>query len=478
MTTTIIFNDAWDDGGGLDATDVAWYGTTGSNALDQDSYTRTNNVLSARSGANARGFHGVFARQSIANTGDKITVTFTFLTPPTVGNKMSGLRVGFFDSNGSTASVGGAPIHTQSSPSSTDSGWNKVYGEAVDLDVYENDFSNFAFKSKTESVTTNRLLNSFTDWTFQGAGIGDGAYNIVAGTEYTGTFSIENMGNNLYDLSATISYGGSFATFRSRGKTIAVNAFDIIAFGHSNGAFGSNSNPANTDNGLDYINIQVAFTQANSGSAGDPYIWPIKSNIPVKLPNTTAIYRMFEHGNNYVNALVDRAGEEHSNRMLEFTKSRNLSTRNLIVDGYFYKKFFISSDNNDAVVDLVNKKVDFNSKAAKNYFTISQKKALFQCGGFNEKCLKMVMSWKDSSGKKYETEVMFFNNPHVENGINVIPPTLNGCIGMLVDNYKPKLMRVPSLYTKYNKKLVKRSKLNKKHNVDIKKGERWVFTKN
>ena len=281
-TTTILFNDSWADGGltdGADATDIAWYGTTGSSALDSNSYTAANNFLSARSGTSGRGFHGVFASQSIANAGDKITVTYSFTTPATVGDKSTALKVGFFNSNGATAqnpnndsegnprAVVGDPIHTQSSLGSSDAGWDTVYGEAADLDANFSGTSNFGFKSKTSSVATSRLLNSSTNWTSQGSNV-DGTYAIAANSSYVGTFTIENKGSDLYDLSATISSGGTpLASETREGKTIAANAFDIIAFNHSSDAFGSTNSSGVADNGLDYTNIQVTFTQVPEPSA-------------------------------------------------------------------------------------------------------------------------------------------------------------------------------------------------------------------
>ena len=202
-------------------------------------------------------------------------VTYSFTTPATVLEKTSALRVGFFNSNDATAqnsnvggdppaarAVVGDPIHTQSSLGSTDDGWDTVYGESVDLDANYTGTSNFGFKSKTSSVATGRLLNSTSGWTSQGSNV-DGAYTMAANTSYVGTFSIENMGGDLYDLSASISSGGTELASETReGKTIAANTFDIIAFNHSSNAFGSTNASGVADNGIDYTNIQVAYTQA------------------------------------------------------------------------------------------------------------------------------------------------------------------------------------------------------------------------
>ena len=281
-STSIIFSDSWADGGytdGADAADTAWYGTTGSSALDSNSYTSTFNLLSARSGPSGRGFHGVFASQSIANIGDKITVTYSFTTPATVTEKTSALRVGFFNSNDATAqnpnndsegnprAIVGDAIHTQSSLASSDNGWDTVYGESVDLDANYTGTSNFGFKSKTSTVATGRLMNSTTGWTSHGSNV-EGAYTIVGDNNYVGTFSIENMGDDLYDLSASISSGGTLLASETReGKTIAANSFDIVAFNHSSNAFGSTNASGVADNGIDYTNIQVSFTQVPEPSA-------------------------------------------------------------------------------------------------------------------------------------------------------------------------------------------------------------------
>ena len=71
------------------------------------------------------------------------------------------------------------------------------------------------------------------------------------------------MGSDLYDLSASISSAGTELASETReGKTIAANTFDIIAFNHTSNAFGSTNSGGVADNGLDYTNIQVAYTQA------------------------------------------------------------------------------------------------------------------------------------------------------------------------------------------------------------------------
>ena len=75
---------------------------------------------------------------------------------------------------------------------------------------------------------------------------------------------------------------------------------------------------------------------------------------------------------------------------------------------------------------------------------------------------------------------MFFPNPHIENGINVIPSTIKNSTGLIIDNYKPKLMAIPSLTTEKFDKLHRRfAKSKKTHQIMRIKGknEKWVLSK-
>lgn len=222
-----------------------------------------------------------------------------------------------------------------------------------------------------------------------------------------------------------------------------------------------------------------ASETTQSGSFGDPYIWSIKSKIPVKLPNKKAVYRMFEQGNNFVNASVDMASENHKERMEKWCKSSTLN--NIITDGFFYNNFFIHASGHELTINPYTRKCNYTgpNEEKMGFFTISSKKDVFKCGGFYESCEKFIISWKDEKNETLKTEIMFFRNPHIENGINIIPNSITNAIGMIVDNYKPKLMQVPFLTTTKYKKLYKNIKRkNIKQIINIKKkNEIWVYGK-
>ena len=218
-------------------------------------------------------------------------------------------------------------------------------------------------------------------------------------------------------------------------------------------------------------------TGGSSGSGGDPYIYPLKSNIPVKLPNKKAFYRLFEQGNNFINIEVERATTEHKNRMFQYAKNITPVTHNIVMDGYFYSKLFISAEGRKLTVDYTTKKASCDEKDL-SFFKFSQNIKRFNCGEFYEDCKSINIKWRTKENKLIKTEVLFFPNPHIENGINVVPETLKNTTGMLIENYKPKLMQVPTLTTEKFNKLHKRLAKSKKIHqmMSIKgKNEKWVF---
>jgi hypothetical protein len=213
------------------------------------------------------------------------------------------------------------------------------------------------------------------------------------------------------------------------------------------------------------------------GSGGDPYVFPLKSNTPVKLPNRQAFYRMFEQGDNYVNVEVDRATDGHKQRMFDYAKKLTPVTHNIVMDGYFYQKAFISAEGHTLTIDYDTKKANCDEESVK-FFKMKQSKKLFDCGEFKEDTSCWTVSWTTKENKKIQVQLMFFPNPHIENGINVIPSTLKNSIGLIVDNYKPKLMELPSLTTekfgKLHRKLSKAKNIHQKMSIKG-KNEKWHF---
>jgi hypothetical protein len=218
------------------------------------------------------------------------------------------------------------------------------------------------------------------------------------------------------------------------------------------------------------------------GSAlGDPYIYPLLSSTPVKLPNKDAFYRLYENStaHTYINAHVSKATPEHQQRMLSFAKLSTTDTGNIVCNGFFFDQFQIISEENSICVNPQTKHVSMNTNT---YFRLEQANdPTYTCPDFHSPCRNLLISWRNqATGGEYKVCIHFFANPHVENGISVLKAETDGAIGCLVDSYKPKLMELPSISTKECGKL-KRRLAKAKNVLQTKriqsKTELWCFEK-
>src|SRR5688572_2914192 len=99
LHAAIIVNDSWADGGrdnGADALDSNWWTSANSNGIEV-----AVGSLGMVTGTSGRGIHTIFPTQTLANVGDKLTATYTFRTPATIGSGAAGaFHVGLFDTLG------------------------------------------------------------------------------------------------------------------------------------------------------------------------------------------------------------------------------------------------------------------------------------------------------------------------------------------------------------------------------------------
>ena len=301
------------------------------------------------------------------------------------------------------------------------------------------------FYSVLDNEETVTITTDNTSLTFTRGDVGDNELYTVSATTWT------DVTINTDEVS-----GGNFAENNNTG-TLAPG--DIVAI-----------------DGRKFIIGSVA-DGGSAASGGDPYVFPMKSNCPVKLPNKPAVYRMFEQGDNYVNVEVAEATEEHKRRMIDYASKLTPVTHNVVTDGYFYSKAFISAEGHQLTVDYASREVN-TDESSMDFFTIKQGKNTFDCGDFKEEAKCWTVGWTTSEGKRIEAKLLFFRNPHLENGVSVVPSTLKNSTGLIVDNYKPKLMELPSLttekFSKLHRRLAKTKNMRQKMNIKG-KNEKWVF---
>ena len=216
---------------------------------------------------------------------------------------------------------------------------------------------------------------------------------------------------------------------------------------------------------------------------GDPYIFPLLSKTPVKLPNLGKCYRLYENIQEdvYINCSVSQATLEHQRRMKDFAKKRTLNTDRIVCDGYFYDSFYFSSENNFIHINMRSKKFTISNN---KYFKIdiNNDNVLIKNSNISSYCKKMYISWNNSeTNKLYKFSILFFSNPHVENGIEYITGPYNNAFGLLINNYKPKLFMIPKINTCKYKKIYRKLR-NTKNIYYIKniknKTEKWHFSNN
>jgi hypothetical protein len=189
---------------------------------------------------------------------------------------------------------------------------------------------------------------------------------------------------------------------------------------------------------------------------------------------------MFEQENNFINASVSQATTEHMNRIVKYASVHtNSLLDNLIVDGYFYDKFFISAEGNELIVNLQTKEISAGNIQS-GFFSIKKSYSnMYKNNYFTESHKTVTISWMTQNNKEISLDIMFFENPQVENGIKFrTKSNVNNAIGMLIDNYKPKLMTIPMLqttkYNKIHKRLNKAKKIHHFQNI-IPKYETWKY---
>ncbi|MDB4354161.1 PEP-CTERM sorting domain-containing protein [Akkermansiaceae bacterium] len=247
----VVFDDSFADGGftnGTDATDTAWHGTTGNSAIEIFA-----GDLSLRSGTSGRGLHAEFSTQVLSTIGDKITATFNFTTPATIGtNKGGAFRIGLFNSNGET-------VHTEDGLSSSDARWDNVIGNMVDLDVATAGSENFQFREKGVTAGNSKLLGTTSGFVSQGSGGEDTNYVFAINTSYIGTYSIEQTGASEWMISSSLDDGVT-NDFETRTVTsLNTSSYDILAFHVNSETFGSTNAGGEADNGIDFQSVSVEF---------------------------------------------------------------------------------------------------------------------------------------------------------------------------------------------------------------------------
>jgi len=319
---------------------------------------------------------------------------------------------------------------------------------------------------------------------------GDGDVGTNNGIKYPNSFILDFTG--LTD-SDTLYYFCTNHPDMMNGTFILANGSPDAPSGPGAGdGVSDNTNQGGTGDNADTSPNDPTSATTN----GDPYVTPIYG-LQYKLPDREACYRLFERGDVFINGLVKEASKQKQQKIRDYAEAvhakfsktlgvaealKMLSLDNVLLNGYFFDSFFIYSEGHAVFVDLQNK--EFKSKEnTQDYFTIKQQEHKSTNNGssnnlFQEsKYTKVTVNWRHSKFGKMNSFVSFYDNPQIDNGMTITKSmTTKDCVGLLMYNYKPKLMEIPTLTTLTHKKLHKRLKNAKNKFVNkniILKKEEW-----
>ena len=262
---TIIVDDSFDDDSaaitGTVATDteIAFFGTSGTNALQDGTGTGTLGLVTGTSG---RQIHGVFPTQTLATAGDTITSYVTFTTPDTVLNQGSDdIRIGLFSDGGNDLAQ-----NFSASSSNPEALLNGLAGFAIELDVDPATVTDQDVNiRRSDPSTTGRLLGTNTGIS-NASSSADNGYVFTPNTTYQLHTTVTlNAAGGLDVLAEFFDPTGLVDSDTYTDATPNGFDFGLLALGASTNAFGStNSFDTPGDNGIELDNVTIHSTIASA----------------------------------------------------------------------------------------------------------------------------------------------------------------------------------------------------------------------
>jgi hypothetical protein len=249
----VIVNDSWSDGnrantGSLQAD---WWSSTstGNNSVEAGAGS-----LGLVTGSSGRGLHGTFTPQTLA-IGDKLTATFAFRTPATVGTESGGggFRFAIADFNNA-----GLAADLQSGSSFVQPLFQNLPSYMVDFDVNRPAVADdTSIRKHGTPEAAGRFMGTTAGWTQLGTST-DIDYAIAPNTDYVAVISLTRTGVDSMDIFGSLSQGSTLLTSHSLTDTSAiVNNLGLLGVWVNSNLMGTSPTIGATDNGIDFSNILI-----------------------------------------------------------------------------------------------------------------------------------------------------------------------------------------------------------------------------
>ena len=246
IRTNVVDDDLAADG--TAETDMDYFASSTSSAIEINS-----NSIGLVSGSSGRQIHGLFDSQSLANAGDILRTSVSFVTPATVATTGEDIRIGLFDSLGRTG-VDQLGQNTSFSSSAPNLDFAGLPGFYLELDIENADSGTDLDIRRSDPSTTGRLLTTSSGFTSLGTS-DDIGYVIEPNTEYTVDFML--VRTEADELEINVAFLGNTLTVVD--ATPGSFDFGLLGVYANSNAVGSSNTPGEEDNGIDITNVSVDY---------------------------------------------------------------------------------------------------------------------------------------------------------------------------------------------------------------------------
>ncbi|QDS99958.1 PEP-CTERM sorting domain-containing protein [Adhaeretor mobilis] len=285
--TTTIVDDSFADGdfAKTGALDTNWWTSSSSSGKEISVGS-----LGLVTGTSGRGIHTVFPTQSLTNIGDSLKASYSFTTPATIdtsGGNGSALRIGLYDTLGRAGLD--ADISASSGSPNDLYGWGiavggpgtlAIPGYMLDMDVFndgeaanatESDL-NFRAHASNTVTGTGRLMATTSGFDSVPSSGPDVGYTFSPNTDYEGSFMVTRISATEFELTATLSgtsvgTSGAFSASHTTTDEFDSDSFGFLGFHTNSNKFGSSNSAGDADNGIDFSNIKIEFSQVPEPSS-------------------------------------------------------------------------------------------------------------------------------------------------------------------------------------------------------------------
>lgn len=181
-------------------------------------------------------------------------------------------------------------------------------------------------------------------------------------------------------------------------------------------------------------------------AVADPYVYPVFSSAPYKLPDAEATYCMYHSSARAggptaqarvrldVYARVERASPDHQRRMRRHADAiqsmegadASISREDVVTDGYFFRWVVVRIGDSWIHVNMATRDVQINRRHS---YRLERREKRYTTKHFEEPC-EYLRIWFTHQAFLARDEpsyldVMFFENPHLENGLELAPFSLS-----------------------------------------------------